>query len=131
VVFDFVLKPVRSAVRAVNADALRPLEQTERETLEGVEALERATASIEHHVEVIESLATSVGPLTESVERLTDTMQDLVKMLAPIAAMERDMGRAEHGVQEAEHFFGFRRHNKQGEPEADASGPDEQAGRGG
>jgi uncharacterized protein YoxC len=130
-----MLKPVRSVVRAVNQDALRPLEETERDTLEGVEALERATASIEHHVEVIESLATSVGPLTDSVNRLTDTMQDLVKMLGPIAAMEHEVGRAEHGVQEAEHFFGFRRHKKSSEPEAGAAetvpGRDEQAGRGG
>jgi len=72
-VFDFVLKPVRSMVRAVNEDALRPLEQTEHQTLEAVKALDRATESIEHHIEVIETLATSVGPLTESVDRLTDT----------------------------------------------------------
>lgn len=71
--FDFVLKPVRSMVRAVNEDALRPLEQTEHQTLEAVKALDRATESIEHHIEVIETLATSVGPLTESVDRLTDT----------------------------------------------------------
>jgi len=60
-------------VRAVNEDALRPLEQTEHQTLEAVKALDRATESIEHHIEVIETLATSVGPLTESVDRLTDT----------------------------------------------------------
>jgi len=120
-VFDFVLKPVRSAVRAVNQDALRPLVQTEHNTLEGVEALERATASIERHVEVIESLATSVGPLTASVDRLTDTMQELVRMLGPIAGAEHEMQRAEHGVQDAEHFFGFRRHKTQAEPEAGAT----------
>jgi hypothetical protein len=120
-VFDFVLKPVRSVVRAANQDALKPLVQTERETLEGIEALERATASIEHHVEVIETLATSVGPLTASVDRLTSTMQDLVKMLGPIAAAEQEMQRAEHGVQEAEHFFGFRRHKQPAEPDAGAT----------
>jgi len=117
-VFDFVLRPVRSVVRAVNEDALRPIEQTEHETLEGVQALEHATASIERHVEVIETLATSVGPLTESVDRLTETMQDLVKMLGPLAGVEREVGRAEHGVQEAEHFFGFRRQTKAAEPDA-------------
>jgi hypothetical protein len=118
VVFDFVLRPVRSVVRAVNEDALKPIEQTEHQTLQGVEALERATASIERHGEVIETLATSVGPLTESVDRLTETMQDLVKMLGPIAGAEREVGRAEHGVQEAEHFFGFRRHEQAAEPDA-------------
>ena len=119
--FDFVLKPVRSVVRAANQDALRPLVQTEHETLEAVEALERATASIERHVEVIETLATSVGPLTESVDRLTDTMQDLVKMLGPLAGAEHEMQRAEQGVEEAEHFLGFRRHKKPAEPEAGAT----------
>ena len=56
--------------------------------------------------------------MTESVDRLTDTMQALVQMLGPVAGAEREMQRAEHGVQEAEHFFGFRRHRKPAEPEA-------------
>ena len=56
--------------------------------------------------------------MTESVDRLTDTMQELVKMLGPIAGAERDIQRAEQGVQEAEHFFGFRRHRKPVEPGA-------------
>ncbi len=66
-------------------------------TREGVEALERATASIERDVEVIESLATLVGPLTESVDRGPDTTQDLVQMLGPIPRWRTEMGRAEHG----------------------------------
>ena len=116
--FDFVLRPVRSVVRALDQDALKPLEETEHETLEAVKTLERVTASIEHHVEVIESLATSVGPLPESVDRLTDTMQELVKMLGPIAGAEREVQRAGHELEHAEHFFGFRRHRKPDEPEA-------------
>ena len=116
--FDFVLRPVRSVVRALDQDALKPLEETEHETLEAVKTLERVTASIEHHVEVIESLATSVGPLTESVDRLTDTMQELVKMLGPIAGAEREVQRAGDELEHAEHFFGFRRHRKRDEPEA-------------
>ena len=47
-----MLKPVRSVVRAMDQDALRPLEETEHETLEAVKALERVTDSIERHVEV-------------------------------------------------------------------------------
>ena len=116
--FDFVLKPVRSVVRAANQDALKPLAQTERETLEGVKALERATESIERHVEVIETLATSVGPLTQSVDRLTDTMDELVKMLGPLAGAEHEMQRAEHGVHAAERFFEFGRHKPPAEPES-------------
>ena len=59
--------------------------------------------SIERHVEVIETLATSVDPLRASVDRLTDTMQELVAMLAPIAAAEQE-------VQRAGRFFGRHRH---------------------
>jgi hypothetical protein len=120
-VFDFVLRPVRSVVRVLNEDAINPLEQTERETLDAVRAVDRATQSIEHHVEVTETLATSVGPLTASVDRLTETMRDLVEVLGPLAAAEREFHRAEHGVEQAEHFLGFRRHRKPADPDASAS----------
>jgi uncharacterized protein YoxC len=119
-VFDFVLKPVRSVVRALNEDTVKPLEQTERETLDAVKAIDRATASIEHHVEVIETLATSVGPLTTSVDRLTETMRELVEVLGPLAAAEREFHRAEHDAERAEHFLGFRRHRKAPEPDPPA-----------
>jgi uncharacterized protein YoxC len=124
-VFDFVLRPVKSVVRVLNEDAMKPLEQTERETLDAVRAIDHATESIERHVEVIETLATSVGPLTESVDRLTDTMQDLVKLLGPLAGAEREVQHAEQEIENAEHFFGFRRHQRKpvepGETEADAT----------
>jgi len=48
-------------------------------------------------------------------------MQDLVKLLGPLAGAEHEMQRAEHGVEEAEHFFGFRRHKEQAQPEAGAT----------
>jgi uncharacterized protein YoxC len=111
-VFDFVLRPVRSVVRVLNEDAVKPLEETERETLDAVSAIDRATQSIEHHVEVIETLATSVAPLTASVDRLTETMRDLVEVLGPLAAAEREIHRAEHDVEHAGRFFGSRRHRK-------------------
>ncbi len=100
----------------MNEDTLKPLEETERETLDAVRAIDEATKSIEHHVEVIETLATSVGPLTEAVEHLNETMRDLVTLLGPLAGAEREAQRAEHGVEQAEHLFGFRRHQKPVEP---------------
>jgi uncharacterized protein YoxC len=121
-VFDFVLKPVRSALRVLNEDTVKPLEQTERETLGAVRVIELATESIEHHVAVIETLATSVGPLTASVDSLNETMRDLVEVLAPLAAAEHEFHRAEHGVEQAEHFLRFRRHRRLAEP--DTSGPE-------
>ncbi|MBV8711610.1 MAG: hypothetical protein JOY56_07510 [Solirubrobacterales bacterium] len=115
---DFVLRPARSIIRVLNEDALKPLEETERETLDAVKAVDRVTGSIEHHVEVIETLATSVGPLTESVDRLNETMRDLVKMLAPLATAEREVAHTEQRLEQAEHFLGFRRHKKPAESES-------------
>lgn len=118
--FDFVWRPVRSVAQALSQDALKPLEETERETLNAIKAIDRATESIEHHVEVIETLATSVGPLTESVDRLNETVRDLVAALAPIVAVEHEVRRAEQGVEQVERVFRFRRHKNLAEPETTA-----------
>lgn len=121
----FVLRPLRSALGLVDREVTTPLEQTEGEILDAVTAIHRVTDSIEHHVEVIEGLATSVGPLTDSVDRLTATMRDLVALMAPMAAAEHEVQRAEHDVERAEHevqraerFLGFRRRKEADEPEA-------------
>ncbi|HTX08665.1 MAG TPA: hypothetical protein VME22_08645 [Solirubrobacteraceae bacterium] len=119
-VFDFVLKPVRSALQVLNEDTVKPLQETERDTLDAVKAIEHATQSIERHVEVIETLATSVGPLTSSVDRLNETMRDLVAVLGPLAAAEHEVHRAEHDVEQAEHFLRFGRRRKVSEPDAPA-----------
>lgn len=107
---NLFFRPVRSALGLAEHEVTAPLEETEREIVDAAGAIHRASESIERHVEVIEGLATSVGPLTESVNQLTATMVDLVTLLAP-------MGKAERGVERAEHFFGFHRHDE-------ASGPD-------
>lgn len=109
---DFFLKPLRSLLGASEREvaAHSPFEQTEENILDTVNAVREATDSIEHHVEVIETLATSVGPLTESVNRLTTTMADLVTILGPLAA-------AEHGVESVERHF-FRRHRQETTPPA-------------
>ncbi len=44
-------------------------------------------------------------------------MRDLVKLLGPLAGAEREAQRAEHEVEQAEHLFGFRRHNKPADPD--------------
>jgi uncharacterized protein YoxC len=87
-------------------DVIAPLEETrdiEGHILDAVNAIHHATASIEAHVEVIDTLANSVAPLGASVDRLTDTMHELVALMAPMGAVERE-------VQKAEHFFGRHRH---------------------
>jgi hypothetical protein len=110
-VLDFVFRPLRSVLGAGEREMSKPLHEPEHDLLDAVKAIERASDSIERHVEVIESLATSVGPLTDSVNKLTATMVDLVGMLAPVAEAEKDM---EH----AEHFLGFRRRRRETGSEA-------------
>lgn len=112
---DHVLWPIRTVRRAVESEVSTPLEETEHEILDAVDAIHRATDSIERHVEVIDGLASSVGPLTDSVDRLTATMRDLVELLAPMAAAERD-------VQRAERFFRLRRQRNASGPESPGPG---------
>jgi hypothetical protein len=104
---DLFFKPLRSilGVAEQEAETLAPIEETEKQILDAVNALHEATESIERHVEVIEQLATSVDPLKDSVNNLTATMVDLVKVLAPLAAAEREAGKIEH-------FFGRHRHQQ-------------------
>ena len=112
---DFVTRPLRQALRAVESEfaaEVRETHQIEAHILDAVDAIRHATASIEQHVEVIETLATSVAPLGDSVNRLTDTMDQLVALMAPMESAER-------GVHRLEHLFG--RHRDKPPPED--SGP--------
>jgi len=96
-VLDFATRPIRALLGSAEQDVVQPLQETreiEGHILEAVEAIHSATASIEQHVAVIETLATSVGPLTSSVV-----------LLAPMAQAEREVHRVEG-------FFG-RRHRKE------------------
>jgi methyl-accepting chemotaxis protein len=106
---DFVTRPIRWVLGVSEQDVVETVHETrdiEANMLGAVRAIESATASIERHVEVIETLATSVDPLRAAVDRLTDTMQELVTILAPMAA-------AEHEIQRVGRFFGRRRHEPQ------------------
>jgi uncharacterized protein YoxC len=116
---DFVTSPIRSVLGVAEHDLVSPLQGTreiETHILEAVNAIHHAAASIEQHVAVIETLATSVAPLGASVNRLTDTMHDLVELMAP-------MGAAEHEVKHVEHFFGWHRHKKPEEHAAEQPDP--------
>ncbi len=119
---DFVLRPLRYVLGAGEREVSKPLDETEHELVDAVRAIHRASESIDRHVEVIEGLATSLGPLTESVNQLTATMADLVALLGPLAG-------AEHDVQRAERFLHFRRRERDaspqpGSPEAQPDSPE-------
>jgi methyl-accepting chemotaxis protein len=103
---DFVTRPIRWVLGATERDVVETVQETrdiEANMRGAVQAIDHATASIERHVEVIETLATSVDPLRASVDRLSDTMQDLVAILAPMAAAELE-------VQRVGRFFGRHKH---------------------
>jgi hypothetical protein len=107
---EFLARPLRSVLGAAEYEAARPVVGAEREISDAAGAFHRVADAIEHHIEVVEGLATSVGPLTESVNQLNQTMTDLVTLLAP-------MGAAEHGAQKVGRLFGFRhRHRPSAEP---------------
>jgi|SRR5579884_651081 len=104
---DLPLAPLRAALRTAERDIERTvpvhdIERIQRHVLETAEAIRRATESIESHVAVIETLATSIAPLTESVNRLTAQLAEINTVLKPVAAVERDVSRLEH-------LFGRRR----------------------
>ena len=112
---DPLFRPVRAILGFGEQEIERPMVGAEHEILDAVGALHRVAESIEHHVEVIEGLATSIDPLKQSVNDLTETMTELVALIAP-------MGKAEVGVQhasqEVRHFLGFRRHESAAPAEA-------------
>ncbi len=96
---ESLIRPLRAALGAAERELTHsPLVHTEEEILDTVRALHRATESIEHHVAVIESLATSIQPLTDSVNNLTATMSQLVSDLGPLAGAEREVKEVEHGI---------------------------------
>ena len=67
---EFITRPIRSVLGVTEHDVVESVHEArdiEANMLDAVHAIENATASIEHHVEVIETLATSVDPLRASV----------------------------------------------------------------
>jgi len=119
-VLDFLSRPIRTVLGGTEQDVVESVRETrdiEANMLDGVQAIEKATASIERHVEVIDTLATSIDPLRASVDRLTDTLQELVAMLGPVGAAEQDMRRVGR-------LFGRHRHDGQPRAEDQAKGPD-------
>ena len=64
---DFVFRPLRSALDVGERLISKPLEEPEHDLSVIVDASHLAADSIEHHLEVIEGLATSVEPLNDSV----------------------------------------------------------------
>ena len=87
---DFVFGRLRSVLRAGNRESFEERPLAEKEIIrEALDALHRATDSIEQYAEVIESLATSVGPLNDSLNQLTETTEVLVALMSPLGDAAR------------------------------------------
>ncbi len=115
------LSPLRAVLGAAERDVeqalpVREIEEIQQRVLEGVQAVRHATESIESHVEVLETLATSLPPLTEAVTQLTIQLGEILTVIAPIAAVERDVAKAEH--------FLFRRRRHSADATAVGSPPE-------
>jgi uncharacterized protein Yka (UPF0111/DUF47 family) len=106
-----VTGPLRSLLRS---SPLREADEIDDQLRDAVAAIHRAADSMERHVEVVETLATSVPALTDSVNALVKELNGLLAVLAPVAA-------AEHEVRRVERLFGRRRRVEQPvEPPVDA-----------
>ncbi len=118
---EFLVRPLRSALGVAEHEAVTPFETTEREIADAADALRRASDSVEHHIEVVEGLATAVGPLTDSVNRLTATMSDLVVLLAPMAKAEHEAAAVDREVRAVKGVFRFRHRDKPADPSPEPS----------
>ncbi len=98
---DLATAPLRAVFRSAEREAesafpVRDLEEVESRVLSTAEAIRHATESIEAHVAVLETLATSIGPLTDVVAELTRQLAEINRVLGPVATAERDVSRIEH-----------------------------------
>jgi len=101
---DLLTAPLRAVLGATEhaeREVVRtsPLFQTrelERELDHAVASIHRAADSMERHVEVLDTLATSLPALTESVNALVGELNGLLRVLAPVATAERDVSRFGH-----------------------------------
>lgn len=122
------LSPIRAVLGAAEREAedvlpVREIEEIQQRVLEGVQAVRSATESIESHVEVLETLATSLPPLTEAVTQLSVQLGEILQVIAPIAAAERGVATLGHDVEKAERFLFRRRHRGEDPPPPAPSAP--------
>src|ERR1700678_4328275 len=98
---DTALSPLRAVLGSVEREAehaipVKEIQGIQERVLETGEAIRKATESIEAHVEVLESLASSVPQLTDAVGLLTVQLGGIVEVLKPVAAMEADVAKVGH-----------------------------------
>lgn len=99
---DFLTAPLRSLLGStedMERDAHTMLSESgelEHQLEEAVASIHRTAESMDRHVAVVETLASSVPALTDSVNALVNELHGLLEALAPVAAVERDASRLGH-----------------------------------
>lgn len=122
---DLLTAPLRSLLGTtedMEHDAHTLLSESgelEQQLKEAVASIHRTAESMDHHVEVVETLAATVPKLTESVTALVQEMHALNTTLRPVES-------AEHEVSRLGHLFG-RRHEAPTSSEASEAGSPPQA----
>jgi hypothetical protein len=110
-ILGIALRPIRSVIGAAEHEAevvtpVREIEEIQKQILDGVGAMRRATESIEAHVEVVDTLANTLPTLTAAVQELTEQLAAVVTVLAPLSAAERDVAKVEREFTRLGGLFG-------------------------
>jgi hypothetical protein len=97
---DTALRPLQALLGGAEREVERTLpvldiEDIQKQILDGVGAMRRATESIDSHVQAIDTLASALPTLTAAVQALTAQLATLSEALAPMIAAEHEVARVE------------------------------------
>ena len=134
-IVDLAFKPLRAVVGATEHEVERTLpvkdiEGIQAQILEGVGALGRATESIESHVEVVDTLASSLPELTAAVNALSIAARASSSRFSPRwPPRTKKSMHAEAHVEHAEEHVANVEHGSRGSAASSAAGAQQAAGR--
>ena len=77
---------------------VREIEDIQKQILDGVGAMRRATESIDSHVQAVDTLASALPTLTAAVQALTAQLAALSEALAPMIAAEHEVEKVERSA---------------------------------
>ena len=97
---DPAVRPLRALLGGAEREVERTLpvleiEDIQKQILDGVGAMRRATESIDSHVQAVDTLASAVPTLTAAVQALTAQLAALSEALAPMIAAEHEVAKVE------------------------------------
>jgi hypothetical protein len=118
---DAATRPLRALLGSAEHEVeetlpVHEIEDIQKQILEGVGAMRRATESIDSHVAAVDALANSMPTLTAAVEALTAQLALLSEVVAPVSAAEREVADVEHRLARLGGLFGHQPHGSEPEP---------------